>query len=895
MASAKRKVDDDGLATPPTSGTSTEQAEDRPPKQAKLEGSSDGAEAGSENTGSENTGLGLEDLAVDSLVNIFSHLSLSECLRMERMHSKFADAVCVDLRHRFKVNLTEGRWSMEVPKLLTDEKFVRLMARCENVQVLEGVHPKDTRPPKENEVKLSADGVIEGLKQCSKLKAIGTSSIPVFNFLVKDRPDVHILGQFANRHSTFPPVPDRKVVIAPNLRVVSLNLSAVHVSQLPEMPILAELVLKWVVFDEPQPFEKLEFLHLQRFSMKHCLCEGDPQLVYEQLFRALGHAHRLTHLELVRLPFPPDCLHETAISVSQPEMHSFRFISNLTMAMCSSASEVDLGFLIALSAASIQNLHIQPSLCSDFMFAGLASANTRFRRIEFLQLGYIDDFPACNEMDEDDMEKYGLIPCRETDCTVTDSGMQQVFLVFPELKRLLAHNCPYACHPDMWYTEGTQACQNLVELKLINCSQMSTVSLSKLITKLPCMESLILENVGSPVADMVDAELDGSAVPSTATHAVVQALGMLGIANQAITAMYAKDRVSHFTITSRTVRNVMITKCKYMAIMLKDCPELEDFSLTECENLVSLVFQDSKVSRSRISKCTSLRPEGFLHSLSSLPPTSSHLLVYHAKDVCVNHDDIELTLFSTASSYHVGVIYDQVCPLSVRTQVRMRGWIDWIERINRKLITEGFPQAKIEPYDYNTPAIVRAGEAPPTTPVQEPTDKQKDEDKTAESVPTVTASKQKEDESSASGTKETGKKTKKKGATGGKGKGKKKLKKKMRGPPSQIETEWRCGREVQRYEGQCMAEGTMGDFVYVGDLPWMEELSCTKLMKNWKEAGMFAPTVPAIPIFKPTVTVEQCIETVKESVEARKAAGSGVHEKCLILIVSTAEEKEHKK
>ena len=880
MASTKRKVDGPEQDTP-TSEASTDQT-DHPPKQAKLDGSSDGQDAEK----IINTGPGLQDLDGDTLVNIFSYLSLAETLRMESMHSKFADAVCVHLRLRKKVNLTEGRWSMEVPKTMTDEKFVKLMARCENVQTVDGIHPKDTRPPKDNEVKLTAEGVIEGLKQCSKLKAVGTSSIPVFNYLVQERPKVTILGQFANRHTTFPPVPDRKVILPSNLRVVSVNLSAVHVPRLPEMPMLAELILKWVEFDEPQPFKELEVFSLHRFSMKHCICPGDPQATYEPLFQALGHAHRLKHLELVRVPFPANCLHQTAASVSQPEMHSFRFLFSLTMAMCSSAVEVDLGFLIALSAYSIKDLCIQPSLSTDVMFIGLASANANFRQINSLHLGYIDDFPACDEMTEDDMEKHGLIPCRDIDCPITDNGMEQALFVFPELKRLFAYNCPFVCHPDTWFSEDSQACQKLIELKLISCSQMSTVSLSKLIAKLPCVETLILENVGSPVADMVDAELDGASVPSTATHAVVQALGMLGIANQAITAMYAKDRVSHFTIANPTLRNVMITKCKYMAVMIKDCPQLEDFSLTECDNLVSLVFQDSKLTRSRISKCPSLRPEGFLHSLSSLPPTSSHLMVYHAKDVCINQDDIELTLFSTASSYHVGVIYDKVCPLSVRTQLRMRGWIDWIEKINKKLISEGFPQATVEPYDYKMPAIVRAGETPPTVSVQEQSDKQKDGDK-AEHQPTAAAA----TDTSSIGTKGGGKA--KKGATGGKPK--KKLKKKMRGPPSKIDTEWRCGREVQRYEGQCMAEGTMGDFVYVGDLPWMEELSHTKLLKNWKEAGMFAPTVPAFPIFRPTVTIEQIIETMKESIGAKKAAGVGVHEKCLILIVSTAEEKEQPK
>jgi hypothetical protein len=863
MASSKRKVDVPEQVIPTLEG-STDQ-EDHPPKQAKLDGEQDTEKAVA-------TGPGLQDLDTDTLVNILSYLSLAEALRMESMHSKLADAVSVHLRLRKKLNLTEGRWSMEVPKTLTDEIFIRLMARCENVKEVDGVHPKDTRPPKDNDIKLTPEGVIEGLKQCSKLKAVGTSSIPVFNYLVQERPTVTI-GQFANRHTTFPPIPGRKVVLTANLRVVSVNLSAVHVPRLPEMPMLAELILKWVEFDEPQPFEKLEVFSLHRFSMKHCICLGDPQATYEQLFQALGHAHRLKHLELVRVPFPANCLHQTAASVSQPEMHSFRFLFSLTMAMCSSAGEVDLGFLIALAAYSIKDLCIQPSLCTDVMFIGLSSANANFRQINSLHLGYADDFPACDGMTEDDMEKHGLIAYRDIDCPITDNGMEQAFLVFPELKRLFACNCPFVCHADTWFAEESHVCQKLIELKLINCSQISTISLSKLITKLPCIETIILENVGSPVADMVDAELDGAEVPSTATHAVVQALGMLGIANQAITAMYSKDRVSHFTIANAALRNVMITKCKYMAIMIKDCPQLEDFSLTECDNLVSLVFQNSKLARGRISKCSSLRPEGFLHSLSSLPATSSHLMVYHAKDVCVNQDDIELTLFSTASSYHVGVIYDRVCPLSVRTQLRMRGWIDWIEKINKKLLSEGFPKAKAQAYDYNMPAIIRAGETPPTVSTQEQGDKQKDGDK-AEQQPTA----------AASSTIEGGKAKKD-------GKPKKKLKKKMRGPPSKIATEWRCGREVQRYEGQCMAEGKMGDFVYVGDLPWMEELSHTKLLKNWKEAGMFAPTVPAFPIFRPTVTIEQIIESMKESIEAKKTAGVGVHEKCLILIVSTAEEK----
>ncbi|XP_062515911.1 F-box only protein 38-like [Corticium candelabrum] len=882
MASSKRRGDVAKEAI--TTSRMPAESEDHPSKQAKLD-----ENVVQVQTAIEKTGPGLEDQAIDTLVNIFSYLSLSQCLKIEHLHSKFAEAVTVTLRHWKKVNLTEECMSLEVPKTLTDERFIYLMRRCENVQVVEGVHPQDTRPLNENRVKLTADGVIKGLKLCSKLKEIGTSSVPVFNFLIQERPEVHILGQFsANRHGTFPALPTHEVILRPKMQVNSLNLSAVHVSSLPEMPQLAELILKWVVFTKPQPFQEFKAPWLQRFSMKHCSCIGDPQLTYEQLFVGLGQAHHLKHLELARVPFPAGCLHETASTLAQPEMRSFRFISNLTMAMCSSATEVDLGYLIALSALSIQNLYIQPSLSSEIMFTALAATNVTITQLEFLHLGYTDDFPACNEMDENDMERHGLVPCHDTDCPITDTGMQRVFQVFTSLKRLLAHNCSFLVHPDKWFSEGS--CQNLIELKLINCSQISTASLSKLIIELPRLQLLSLERVGSPVADMVDAELHGSVVPSTATHAVVQALGMLGITSQSVTAMYAKDSISHFTISSQTLRNVMITKCKYMAVMLKDCSQLEDFSLTECENLVSLVFQDSKLSRGRISKCPSLKPEGFLHSLSLLPSTSSHLMVYHTNDACINRDDIELTLFSSASSYHVGVIYDKVCPLSVRTQVRMRAWIDWIERINSKLLAEGFPPAKVESYDYNSPGIVRAGETPPTVLSKEPSDKQTVDDKTSEPESAPAAAAAAESTTNASATNATGKTEK--GATGGKPK--KKLKKRMRGPPSQIETEWRCGRDVRRYEGQCMAEGTTGDFVYVGDLPWMEELAYTKLLKNWKEAGIFAPTVPAIPLFRPAVTVDQCIETLKESVEAKKAAGIGVHKKCLVLIVSTAEEKERK-
>eukprot|EP00118_Oscarella_pearsei_P028330 m.1895 g.1895 ORF g.1895 m.1895 type:complete len:869 (+) comp8014_c0_seq1:161-2767(+) len=831
-------------------------------KQAKLESTLLTSEVG---------GAQLMDLSTEVLVRILENLPASDMLRLEHLHSKLTAAVEIALRSVREVDVTSGKWSSEVSVLLDDDRFKRLMVRCENARHVFGLHPRDTRQAKDaDKYNLTSDGVLAGLAGCSKLELISTSSLPVLDFVLNNRPAVQIKGHFRNRHSSFPAPEKNRLRIPANALLTQISLVGVHVPCLPDLPGIAELNLKWIVFSETNPFKSFSAPNLQLFSMKHCHCiTSDATKAYGSLFEVLSSAPFLSRMDIARIPFPSGCVQQVAEAKMQER--SFQRLANFSVSACHYAAPIDMFFPIIMSRHSLERLHLQPSLSSDVFFMHTQTANLPFQRFSVLDLGYRDDFPTAKEdMTEEKLSEHGLEPYTVTECPLTDMGMQLALTSFKQMKILQVYKAPKLVGADYWLKDGDECGKFLREITLTECGQIASASLGAFLSRLPALETLKLSQVGSSLSDMVEKGMGKTKPPPLATQAVIQALSLLDVEGE----KFSGDEAGRLPLTSKTLRNVSVIECPFIGLDVKNCPEMETITVMNCPSLKSIVFEETPIARCKIVDCPKLTPSGFLPSLARLSPNGSHLVVYNCLPESIDKEEIELLAFSLADDYHVGVIYDKVCPLSVRTDLRMTTWMEIIDDINGQLLKDGFPKAVF--------------------PLELPKTASSEETQAAES--TADGAEKKSDESgsavAAEAPKEEKKKvaTKKRGKAGGTG-GKKKKSKRVE-LPCESTMEMRYGREVWHYKGIAKIDGELGDFVYVGDIPWMKELAETTVLRHWREAGVFAPTVPPIPVLRPEFTAKDCIDKLKNDIEKRKQAGRGVLSRCLTVVVCPAKVEE---
>ena len=389
-----------------------------------------------------------DNLSLEILVKIMSSLSLRDILVLETISKKLSNAVAIHLRTRKSVDFTEGKWYGEMSPLITDGIFSRLLKRCPEVNTVLGIHPTSiTKRQQRHSNTLSVDGITSALTFCAKLKSIGTSNIQVLDAMLAINPNLEIAGGFRNRGGDFPISPLNRLSIPREVKLSQLVLTGVTVPSLPSMESLTFLQLRWVKFTDPDPFKDFSCPKLEHFIMKNCMGDLDAgsfgPLTCIPLFNALGRAAHLERLELVRVPFPGGIFRH--VVEDNWRLGSFRYLTRVSLASCYDALEVDLGYLVLVSAFRLEELIIQPSLTKDAVFSALLMAHAEYPRFECLHLGYIDDFPEKGRYTEEELLEYGLSFEREQSPTLSDRGMKLALQVFPHVRYLARWNFSPCC------------------------------------------------------------------------------------------------------------------------------------------------------------------------------------------------------------------------------------------------------------------------------------------------------------------------------------------------------------------------------------------------------------------------------------------------------------------
>ncbi|PFX11856.1 F-box only protein 38 [Stylophora pistillata] len=380
--------------------------------------------------------LSLGDLSLEILVKIMSSLSLKEILRLETTGSKLSLAATIHLRTRKSVDFTEGKWYGEMSPLITDGIFSRLLQRCPEVNFVLGIHPTSlTKRRQRHTDVLSVDGITAALTYCKKLKSIGTSNIQVLDAMLAIKPNLEIAGGFRNRGGDFPIPPNSFLSIPTRVKLSQLVLTGVTVPSLPTIEGLTILQLRWVKFTDHEPFKDFSCPKLEHFIMKNCMgvieTGSFSPRVCIPLFHALGRAAHLERLELVRVPFPGGVFRH--VVEENWRLGSFRYLTRVSLASCYDAIEVDLGYLVLVSAFRLEELCIQPSLTKDAVFSALLMAHAEYPRFESLHLGYADDFPEKGKYTEEELQQHGLMIEREQTPALSDRGLKLALQVFPQL------------------------------------------------------------------------------------------------------------------------------------------------------------------------------------------------------------------------------------------------------------------------------------------------------------------------------------------------------------------------------------------------------------------------------------------------------------------------------
>ncbi|XP_009706958.1 PREDICTED: F-box only protein 38 isoform X1 [Cariama cristata] len=434
----------------------------------------------------------MNQLSHEVLCHIFRYLPLQDIMCMECLSRKLKEAVTLYLRVVKVVDLCAGRWWEYMPTGFTDSSFLTLLRKMPDIEQLYGLHPRylERRRVRGHEA-FSIPGVLEALQACPNLLGVETSHLELVEAIWTYMPQVHILGKFRNRNGAFPIPPENKLKIPIGAKIQTLHLVGVNVPEIPCIPMLRHLYLKWVRLTKPQPFKDFLCISLRAFVMRNCAGPTNS-LKYVPLVTGLASARNLEHLELVRVPFLGGLIQH--VVEDSWRSGGFRNLHTIVLGACKNALEVDLGYLIITAARRLHEVRIQPSLTKDGVFSALKMAELEFPQFETLHLGYVDEFLLQCKMTNGDLVKYGLADVVENPGIITDIGMKAVNEVFSCIKYLVIYNCPHLHNPNNWITDHSRWTR-LVDLTLVRCHAIKLDSFSQFIELLPSLEFISLDQM----------------------------------------------------------------------------------------------------------------------------------------------------------------------------------------------------------------------------------------------------------------------------------------------------------------------------------------------------------------------------------------------------------------
>ncbi|XP_058853200.1 F-box only protein 38-like isoform X1 [Acipenser ruthenus] len=439
----------------------------------------------------------INELSHEVLCHIFKYLPLLDIMCMECLSRKLREAVMLYLRVVKVVDLCAGRWWEYMPSGFTDSSFLMLLKKMPDLEQLYGLHPRylERRRVRGHEA-FSIPGVLEALQACPSLLGVETSHLELVEAIWNYMPQVHVLGKFRNRNGAFPIPPENKLTIPIGAKIQTLHLVGVNVPEIPCVPLLRHLYLKWVRLTKPQPFKDFLCVSLRTFVMRNCAGPTNS-LKYVPLVTGLASARNLEQLELVRVPFLGGLIQH--VVEDSWRSGGFRNLHTIVFGACKNALEVDLGYLIITAARSavfsrLHEVRIQPSLTKDGVFSALKMAELEFPQFETLHLGYVDEFLLQCKMSHADLVKYGLADVTENPGIITDIGMKAVNEVFTSIKYLGIYNCPHLHTPHTWITDHSRW-SRLVDLTLVRCHAIKLESFSQFIETLPSLEFISLDQM----------------------------------------------------------------------------------------------------------------------------------------------------------------------------------------------------------------------------------------------------------------------------------------------------------------------------------------------------------------------------------------------------------------
>uniref|UniRef100_A0A6I8PGJ4 F-box protein 38 n=1 Tax=Ornithorhynchus anatinus TaxID=9258 RepID=A0A6I8PGJ4_ORNAN len=434
----------------------------------------------------------MNQLSHEVLCHIFRYLPLQDIMCMECLSRKLKEAVTLYLRVVKIVDLCAGHWWEYMPTGFTDSSFLTLLRKMPDIEQLYGLHPRylERRRVRGHQA-FSIPGVLEALQACPNLLGVETSHLELVEAIWTYMPQVHILGKFRNRNGAFPIPPENKLKIPIGAKIQTLHLVGVNVPEIPCIPMLRHLYLKWVRLTKPQPFKDFLCISLRTFVMRNCAGPTNS-LKYVPLVTGLASARNLEHLELVRVPFLGGLIQH--VVEDSWRSGGFRNLHTIVLGACKNALEVDLGYLIITAARRLHEVRIQPSLTKDGVFSALKMAELEFPQFETLHLGYVDEFLLQCKMANADLVKYGLADVVENPGIITDIGMKAVNEVFSCIKYLVIYNCPHLHNPNNWITDHSRW-SRLVDLTLVRCHAVKLDSFSQFIELLPSLEFISLDQM----------------------------------------------------------------------------------------------------------------------------------------------------------------------------------------------------------------------------------------------------------------------------------------------------------------------------------------------------------------------------------------------------------------
>ena len=576
--------------------------------------------------------VSLGDLSLEILVNIMSSLTLKDILLLETTCKKLSLATTIHLRTRKSVDFTEGKWYGEMSPLITDGIFSRLLQRCPEVNSVFGIHPTSISKRQQRHADtLSVDGITAALTFCKKLESISTSNIQVLDAMLAINPNLEIAGGFRNRGGEFPIPPQSRLSIPSRVKLSQLVLTGVTVPSLPSIEGLTFLQLRWVKFTDPEPFREFSCPKLEHFIMKNCM--GDVQggsfspLACIPLFHALGRAAHLERLELVRVPFPGGVFRH--VVEENWRLGSFRYLTRVSLASCYDAIEVDLGYLVLVSAFRLEELCIQPSLTKDAVFSALLMAHAEYPRFESLHMGYADDFPEKGQYTEEELQQHGLIIEREQTPALSDRGMKLALQVFPQVHYLSVNNCPNLRNAALWHTPNL-TCMALSDLTLHKCKNLSLEHFSQFIRQLPSIQFLKIENMFKR----------GTSVELTETDKT------------------NSGDESRLLLSSQVIKSISLRKCGIVKLSVVDCPKLSSVSCTSCKELSRVKLRNCLLNRAKFTMCPALHMKTLLDELYNLPVNAGRIISLNPTEL-FDPAELERQVFESMLDYPFCVVQDQ--------------------------------------------------------------------------------------------------------------------------------------------------------------------------------------------------------------------------------------------